>query len=174
MSTDIRNAHTDEEHPRLEVLIAPHTLVAFCRLLSAEERRTGLSLASQGYRQRLVLPAFEVRVSPFALATFVRIFDYDEAMICLVEEAQFRGLCLTVRPLADGAADLSLSDTTDEQFSSEVWTISSTVPHHRRRPGRSEIQAPKPIPMSVRPHAARAVPPSDRTMMGPTVQPGST
>lgn len=137
MSVDIRIAQTGDEHTQAKVVIAPHTFTAFREFLTEEERRTGLSLAGQGYKRRLVLPAFEVRARPFSLATLVRIFDYDEAMICLVEDAQFRGLCLTVRPLADGAADLSLSDTTDDQFASQPETISPPVPHQRARPGHS-------------------------------------
>lgn len=35
---------------------------------------------------------FEARVCPFALATIAALFDYDEAVISVVEEAQFEGL----------------------------------------------------------------------------------
>lgn len=150
MSVDIHIAQTGDEHPQAKVVIAPHTFTAFREFLTGEERRTGLSLAGQGYQHRLILPAFEVRAKPFALATLVRIFDYDEAMICLVEEAQFRGLCLTVRPLADGGADLSLSDTTDEQFASQLGTISPAVSHqwpraaHSGSAGSRSAQVPMP------------------------------
>jgi hypothetical protein len=132
MSRNIRTAHTDDKHAGLNVIIAPHTFTSFRQFLADEEQRTGFHLASQGCAQRLVLPAFEVQVRPFALATFARIFDYDEAMISLIEEAQFRLRCLTVRPLADGRANLSLSDTTDVQFAqqsdSSPSVISSSLP----------------------------------------------
>jgi hypothetical protein len=165
MPTDSIIARVDDENPRSNVIIAPHTLTVFRQFLTEEEQRTGLPLASQGYRHRLVLPAFEVRARPFALSTFVRIFDYDEGMICLVEEAQFRGLCVTVSPLPDGGASLSLSDTTDEQFVAEVATISSAAWTKRRRTGRGTRAAQPPV--AGPPFLIGPVLPPDRPRAGP-------
>jgi hypothetical protein len=167
MPTDFRIARVDDENPRSNVIIAPQTLTVFRQFLTEEELRTGLPLASQGYRQRLILPAFEVRARPFALSTFVRIFDYDEGMICLVEEAQFRGLCITVIPLPDGGASLSLSGTTDEQFVAEADTSSTTVRNELRRPGRGESARAARPPAAVPPFPVGPVRPHDRPRAGP-------
>lgn len=40
----------------------------------------------------LVACSFEARVCPWSLASVCALFDYDEAVIAVVEEAQFRGL----------------------------------------------------------------------------------
>lgn len=40
----------------------------------------------------LVACSFEARVCPWSLASICALFDYDEGVIAVVEEAQFRGL----------------------------------------------------------------------------------
>ena len=40
--------------------------------------------------------SFEARVCPWALASICAIFDHDEAVIAVVEEAQFRGLNIRI------------------------------------------------------------------------------
>ena len=66
---------------------------------------------------------FEARVCPFALATIAALFDYDEAVISIVEEAQFEGLnvrfwkdlqtdtiIMVVAPSVDGTRSMELAD----------------------------------------------------------------
>ena len=49
----------------------------------------------------LVSASFEARVCPWSLASICALFDHDEAVIAVVEEAQFRGL--TIRFWRDDA-----------------------------------------------------------------------
>lgn len=171
MPANICTAHGDDEHARRNGIIAPETFTLFRQFLIEEERRTGLCLAAQGCVWRLVLPAFEARVTPFALAVLARFFDYDEVIISLIEEAQFWRLCLTVRPLADGGANLSLSNTTDAQFVSQFDRIPSAiasvvgtvVPRPRYRPGRGEIRGAELAPMAGPRIAVAGVSPTDRS-----------
>lgn len=120
MSTKICTACGYENFVEGGFIIAPRAFALFRQFLTDEERCSGICLTDSSYAWHLVLPAFEVRVSPFALATVARIFDYNETIIDLVEKAQFGGFCLTVRPLTDGSAHLSLSTTTDVQFLSHL------------------------------------------------------
>lgn len=175
MFANICTAHSDEENARHNVIIAPDTFASFRQFLIEEEQRTGLCLAAQARARRLVLPAFEARATPFALAAVARFFDYDEAVISLIEEAQFCRLCLTVRPLADGGANLALSNTTDAQFVSQLdrspsaidAAVATVVPRQRYRPGRSEIRGAEPAPMAVPRIAVAGVYPTDRSISRP-------
>jgi hypothetical protein len=166
MSNDVRIAHSDDDRPKSNVIVAPHTFSAFREFLAEEELRTGLCLAGQGYRQRLILPAFEVRTMPFALSTFTRIFDYDEAMICLVEEAQFRGVCVAVTPMPDGGAYLSLSGTTDEEFKSQADTSPTAGGRRRHQTGHRRTAGEKLACMAIPVVAAERVNTTSATRAG--------
>ncbi|WP_206379268.1 hypothetical protein [Sphingobium yanoikuyae] len=71
----------------------------------------------------LVSASFEARVCPWSLASICALFDHDEAVIAVVEEAQFRGLTIRfwrddatrsirmcVGSSPDGAAEIDLSN----------------------------------------------------------------
>lgn len=127
MSMNVYGCQIYDDGRRCDIEIGPDALTLFRQFLTEEEERTSLCLAAQAKERRLILPAFEVRTVPFSLATLARIFEYDETMISLVEEAQFRRLCLIVSPLADGGASVSLSDTTDAQFAFDMDANSSSI-----------------------------------------------
>ncbi len=115
MSRFLRTSGPFETRALNNVVIDPHTFSSFREFVQEEEERTGVCLVARGDTRRLALPAFEVRTTLFAPATFARLFDYDDALIRLVEGAQVHGLCLTITPLTDGGATISLGNRTDAE-----------------------------------------------------------
>ena len=76
-------------------------------------------LLDQPDEDPLVACSFEARVCPWSLASVCAIFDHDEAVIAVVEEAQFRGL--NVRFQRDDATrSISMRVATSPDGVSEV------------------------------------------------------
>ena len=105
--------------------ITPDQLRDFRSYLSREGAALGLSLLGpHDSDERAVCIGFEARVCPLSLASVTRIFDHDEAVISVIEEAQFRGRRVRVERDDDHPAiTLRVSDVSD-------CDAEQTVPDH--------------------------------------------
>ena len=78
----------DTDMSRQTATITTCQLSAFRTIAALHEERFGITIidpVGRGFASR----AFDARVCPLALATIATAFDYDLALITLVEEAQF-------------------------------------------------------------------------------------
>lgn len=80
--------------------ITASQLARFQRYLHSEGERIGLALIEP---DEALGNVFDVRVCPLALAAVTAQFDYDPAVISVVEEAQFQGLRVSIRHDPDNA-----------------------------------------------------------------------
>lgn len=108
MSVTFRIATDADDRDGPTAAISACQLAAFRTLLREEGERSGIILADLDPEEAvLTFDPFEARVCPLALATIARLFDYDEAVIAVVEEAQFRRRRISVHP-ADQAGAIAM------------------------------------------------------------------
>jgi len=126
--------------------ITPDQLRDFRSYLRREGARLGLSLLGPHHPDEgAICFGFDARVCPLSLAAVTRIFDNDEAVISIIEEAQFRGRRVCVARDDDHPAiTLRVSDVPD-------CDAEQTVPDHAAdgllgalgiAPDREEIPRP--------------------------------
>lgn len=97
MSITFRIATASDDQPGPVATINARQLAAFRAYLREEGQRLGLALLDPDLDEERVLALnFEARVCPLALASVARIFEHDEAVIAVIDEAQFRGRRITV------------------------------------------------------------------------------
>ncbi|WP_298089072.1 hypothetical protein [uncultured Sphingomonas sp.] len=108
MSVTFRIATAADDRDGPTAAITTCQLAAFRTFLREQGERYGIVLADPDPDERGFLPNhLEARVCPVALATIARLFDYDEAVITVVEEAQFRRRRISVYPV-DQASTLAM------------------------------------------------------------------
>ena len=72
--------------------IQPEQVAGFLGLLETQARRLDLDLVGgRDDLETMLAHGFVACVDPLPLAAIARIFDYDLAVIALVDEAQYRG-----------------------------------------------------------------------------------
>lgn len=100
MSVTFRIATAADDRDGPTAAISTCQFAAFRALLRDEGERSGIVLADPDPEEGGFLSNhLEARVCPLALATIARLFDYDEAVITVVEEAQFRRRRISVCPV---------------------------------------------------------------------------
>ena len=91
--------------------VTARQLAAFRAVAAAHEARFNVAIIIDPGLQGFAPCEFEACVCPMALATIARAFDFDLAMIALIEEAQFRGRLIRFeRNEADGAIHAAVSE----------------------------------------------------------------
>ncbi|KEQ53745.1 hypothetical protein [Sphingobium chlorophenolicum] len=97
MSITFRIATAADDQPGPVATINARQLAAFRAYLREQGQRLGLALLDPDSDQERVLALnFEARICPLAIAATARIFDYDEAVIAVLDEAQFRSRRVTI------------------------------------------------------------------------------
>lgn len=92
MSITFRIATPADDAPGPVAVINARQLAAFRRYLRDEGQRLGLSLLDpDADEERVLAYNFEARICPLAIAAIARVFDHDQAVIAVLDEAQFRG-----------------------------------------------------------------------------------
>lgn len=91
MSITFRIATAADDTPGPVAIINARQLATFRSYLREEGARVGLALLDpDAETERLLALNFEARICPLAVAAIARVFDYDEAVIAVLDEAQFR------------------------------------------------------------------------------------
>lgn len=93
MSILFRIAVPSDDVPLPAAVITARQLAALRRYLRSEGNRIGTVLLEP---DEVLGDSFEARVCPLALAAVTRLFNYDPAVIGVVEEAQFRGRRISI------------------------------------------------------------------------------
>lgn len=95
--------------------ITARQLAAFRAFLREESIRTGtLLLDPDAVDDAFLSYSFEARVCPAALASVTRLFDFDTAVISVIEEAQFRARRVSIyRNEAAGTINMRVALTSD-------------------------------------------------------------
>jgi hypothetical protein len=97
MSVTFRITTTADDQPGPIATINARQLAAFRAYLREQGERLGIALLNPDSDEERVLASnFEARVCPLALASVARVFDHDEAVISVLDEAQFRGRRIAV------------------------------------------------------------------------------
>lgn len=97
MSITFRIATAADDQPGPVATINARQLAAFRAYLREQGQRLGLALLDPDSDEERVLALnFEARIGPLAIAATARVFDYDEAVIAVLDEAQFRSRRVTV------------------------------------------------------------------------------
>ncbi|MDX3911171.1 MAG: hypothetical protein QHC67_15330 [Sphingobium sp.] len=113
MTVQFRIMPSNVSDPLPRAQINARQLSAFRDFLRSEGARTHTALLDpEREAQAHLAYAFEARICPIALATLARLFDYDEAVISVFEEAQFRGRRVAVRRDEEAGAILLQVGTT--------------------------------------------------------------
>jgi hypothetical protein len=102
-----------QEGATISASILPERLKKLCDLLHKEGARMGLDLLSSRAETPPQNAAIEARIGPLALASLARAVDFDEALIGLFDEAQFRGRCLLAERNNECGWTIHLSSTAD-------------------------------------------------------------
>lgn len=99
----------------LYAVLASEQLTHFLDILRAESDRSNtVLLDGEGDLAAMLSDGFEARVCPVALAVLARVFDYDCAVIAVIDEAQFRRRKITIwRDKRDGSIKMCPSFTSD-------------------------------------------------------------
>lgn len=115
MSIVFRIATDADNHQGPVAVITARQLAAFRAFLRAESIRTNtVLLAPEAADDAFLSYSFEARVCPLALASVTRVFDFDTAVISVVEEAQFRVRRVSIhRDEAAGTINMRVALTSD-------------------------------------------------------------
>lgn len=115
MSIVFRIITSADQQDRQTAIINARQLAAFRQFLRREGEHLGTVLLDPDYVEDEFLSyRFEARVCPLALASIARIFDYQDDVITVLDEAQFRGRRVSVyREDETGSITLSVGLTSD-------------------------------------------------------------
>ncbi|MFZ2980467.1 MAG: hypothetical protein WA085_05510 [Sphingobium sp.] len=115
MSIVFRIATDADNHQGPVAVITARQLAAFRAFLRAESIRANtVLLAPDAADDAFLSYRFEARVCPLALASVARIFDFDTAVISVLEEAQFRVRRVSVyRDEGAGTINMRVALTSD-------------------------------------------------------------
>ena len=92
MSITFRIATADDDLHGPVAIVNARQLAAFREYLRKEGVRLGLALLDpDADEERTLAYNFEARICPLAIASIARVFDFDTAVIAVLDEAQFRG-----------------------------------------------------------------------------------
>ena len=127
MSVTFRIATAADDRDGPTAAMTACQLAAFRALLREQGERCGIVLADPDPEES-GFPSnhLEARVCPVALATIARLFDYDEAVITVVEEAQFRRRRVSVYPV-DQAGTLAMGIALTSDLGHELDLASSNA-----------------------------------------------
>ena len=116
MSITFRITTAADDRPGPRAVINARQLAAFRTFLREESVRSRTVLLDPDAAEDAYLSYhFEARVCPLALATIVRVFDFDADVIGVVEEAQFRCRRISVwRDEPAGAIAMRVALTSDQ------------------------------------------------------------
>ncbi|RSU72088.1 hypothetical protein BRX37_19940 [Sphingomonas sp. S-NIH.Pt3_0716] len=97
MSITFRIATAADDLPGPVAIINARQLAAFRAYLREEGARLGIALLDpDADEERMLALNFEARICPLAVAAVARVFDNDEAVITVLDEAQFRNRRLLI------------------------------------------------------------------------------
>lgn len=97
MSITFRIATAADDQPGPVATINARQLAAFRAFLREQGERLGIALLDPDTDEERVLALnFEARICPLAIAAIARVFDYDQTVIAVLDDAQFRGRRVTV------------------------------------------------------------------------------
>lgn len=115
MSIVFRITTSADHQDRPTAVINARKLAAFREFLRREGERLGTLLLDPDFAEDAFLSyRFEARVCPLALASIARVFDYQDDVITVLDEAQFRGRRVSVyRKGETGPITLSVGLTSD-------------------------------------------------------------
>ena len=104
----------DDAHGPIATMTA-RQLAAFRTFLREESISTGtILLDPDAIDDAFLSYSFEARVCPVALASVTRLFDFDTAVISVIEEAQFRARRVSIyRNEAAGTINMRVALTSD-------------------------------------------------------------
>lgn len=127
MPITFRIATAADDQPGPVATINARQLAAFRAYLREQGERLGIGLLDTDSDQERVLALnFEARICPLAIAANARIFDYDEAVIAVLDEAQFRCRRVTVWWYEiDRAIRMRVSPTSDAGLELDLATDSA-------------------------------------------------
>ena len=127
MSITFRIATAADDQPGPVATINARQLAAFRAYLREQGERFGIALLDPDNDGEQVLALnFEARICPLAIAATARIFDYDEAVIAVLDEAQFRSRRVTIWWYeTDRAIRMRVSPTSDAGLELDLQTDSA-------------------------------------------------
>jgi hypothetical protein len=127
MSITFRIATAADDQPGPAATINARQLAAFRAYLREQGERLGIALLDPDNDEERVLALnFEARICPLAIAATARVFDYDQAVIAVLDEAQFRGRRVIVWWYElDRAIRMRVSSTSDAGLELDLATDSA-------------------------------------------------